>query len=1177
MAGATAALPVNEVMEHDSLHPSLCPTAFYKRSEPFATLDSPLLLVTSALTIILLLCTNFLAQTRNPHSSSLAKQQETTNLPTLSDVERELKGGEAHSYRINLASGQFLYALIEQKGIDVLVVLFGPDGQQLAQTDSPNDRWGTEPVLLVADRSGTYRVDVRSSSSKAPAALYQIRIIALHGATQTDTDHVVAQRAFEEAQKLLRQQTADAKRAAIEKDLQALPLFQAAGDTYRQALILQSIGKANEQLNEPRKALAYFAESLSQAQALGDRRLEASLETQIGGGYYVLGEPRKAVEHHDRALMLARQTRNHYQEASALNNIGMTYNDTGDWQEAVNHYLQALAAFQTLGNPRTEGITLNNIGEAYDALGEQQKAIDYLQQALLLLHGSGDKNAESYTLSNIGLAYRHSGDYQKALNCFNQARAIQTETGNRAQGAETLDLMGVTYAAMGQPEKALPFHQQAIQIHQSTGNQLREAIALSNLGTAYNLLGQPEKALENFNQALSIFRNIGAQNDEALALQGSARAQQSRGNLEEARKSIEESLTLIETVRARSGSQQLRASYLASKESAYEFYIDLLMKQHAKNPTQGFDAEALHASERARARSLTEMLNEAHADIRQGVDARLIEQEHNLGQTINAKAQRQIQLKAQKGNEQEIATLNKEVSELEDKYQQLQAAIRKSSPQYAALTQPQPLGLKEIQQQLDQDTVMLEYQLGDERSYVWVVTPNSLKTIELPKRDEIKKASRRVYDLLTARSLSKSLETAEQKQQRIAQADAHLSDATSDLSQMVLGPVASELGSKRLVIVADGALQYVPFGALTVPSGRAIHYRTESGSDRVKTPSARTAGQYRLAVAGGSVLITRGLGRPETHPPPRGGTDLLSHRDFLYSLGSDRGTDTKSGPPTTDYRPLIVDHVIISLPSASALAVQRRNLAGRKPAANAVAVIADPVFSTNDDRLKTNARAERRKQEQTDDIASTRIIEHLADGSGTLTIRRLQFTRQEADQILAVAPKTGNLKAIDFKANRATATSGELSKYRYVHFATHGYLDSERPDLSAVVLSLVDEQGKPQDGFLRAHEIYNLNLPAELVVLSACQTGLGKEIKGEGLVGLTRGFMYAGARRVLVSLWNVNDKATAELMQRFYRRMLKDNQSPASSLRAAQVEMWQQKQWQSPYYWAAFVLQGEWK
>jgi len=252
-------------------------------------------------------------------------------------------------------------------------------------------------------------------------------------------------------------------------------------------------------------------------------------------------------------------------------------------------------------------------------------------------------------------------------------------------------------------------------------------------------------------------------------------------------------------------------------------------------------------------------------------------------------------------------------------------------------------------------------------------------------------------------------------------------------------------------------------------------------------------------------------------------------------------------------------------------------MAGRKLAPKEVAVIADPVFSLSDERFKRRFRTAEQSRDQTDSSASTRIIEHLADDSANLVIRRLQFTREEADQILAVAPRAANLRAIDFKANRATATSGELSKYRYVHFATHGYLDSDRPDLSAVVLSLVDEQGNPQDGFLRAREIYNLNLPAELVVLSACQTGLGKEIKGEGLVGLTRGFMYAGARRVVVSLWNVNDKATAELMQRFYRKMLKDKQSPAASLRSAQIEMWQQKQWQSPYYWAPFVLQGEWK
>jgi len=208
---------------------------------------------------------------------------------------------------------------------------------------------------------------------------------------------------------------------------------------------------------------------------------------------------------------------------------------------------------------------------------------------------------------------------------------------------------------------------------------------------------------------------------------------------------------------------------------------------------------------------------------------------------------------------------------------------------------------------------------------------------------------------------------------------------------------------------------------------------------------------------------------------------------------------------------------------------------------------------------------------------STRIIEHLPGGpGGQLAIKRLPFTRQEADQILSVAPLGENLKALDFKANRATATGSELSNYRYVHFATHGYLDTTTPSLSAIVLSLVNEQGKAQDGFLRAHDIYNLHLPAELVVLSACETGLGKDVRGEGLDGITRGFMYAGARRVIVSLWNVNDKATAALMKRLYTEMLRENRTPAAALRAAQIEMLRLRQWQSPYYWAAFVMQGEW-
>jgi CHAT domain-containing protein len=277
---------------------------------------------------------------------------------------------------------------------------------------------------------------------------------------------------------------------------------------------------------------------------------------------------------------------------------------------------------------------------------------------------------------------------------------------------------------------------------------------------------------------------------------------------------------------------------------------------------------------------------------------------------------------------------------------------------------------------------------------------------------------------------------------------------------------------------------------------------------------------------------------------------------------------------------------VVSLPSASALAIQRTELAGRQLAPKMLAVIADPVFDRSDARFTAPA-TETSDKTQTQAIAlnSERTLEHLAEASDDksnittrrLVIPRLPFTRQEADQLLALTAKASSFRATDFQASRATVLDPALGHYRYVHFATHGFLDSERPGLSALVLSMVDAQGKPQDGFLRANDIYNLKLPAELVVLSACQTGLGKEIKGEGLVGLTRGFMYAGAARVVVSLWSVNDKATAELMTKFYEKMLKQGERPAAALRAAQVEMWKKKQWQSPYYWAAFTMQGEWR
>jgi CHAT domain-containing protein len=215
----------------------------------------------------------------------------------------------------------------------------------------------------------------------------------------------------------------------------------------------------------------------------------------------------------------------------------------------------------------------------------------------------------------------------------------------------------------------------------------------------------------------------------------------------------------------------------------------------------------------------------------------------------------------------------------------------------------------------------------------------------------------------------------------------------------------------------------------------------------------------------------------------------------------------------------------------------------------------------------------------TNSITST--VEMVARETGATRdgerLARLTYSRAEAEAITGFLPVDRVKKALDFDANRALVNSGELSQYRYVHFATHGLLDSKHPELTSIVLSLVDQNGNPQDGFLRAHDVYNLNLPADLVVLSACETGLGKEVRGEGLIGLTRGFMYAGAQRVMVSLWSLKDESTSQLMSSFYRGMLKEGKRAPEALRAAQLEMLKQSRWQAPHYWAPFVLQGEWR
>ncbi|MEG3844373.1 CHAT domain-containing protein, partial [Microcoleus sp. herbarium14] len=272
--------------------------------------------------------------------------------------------------------------------------------------------------------------------------------------------------------------------------------------------------------------------------------------------------------------------------------------------------------------------------------------------------------------------------------------------------------------------------------------------------------------------------------------------------------------------------------------------------------------------------------------------------------------------------------------------------------------------------------------------------------------------------------------------------------------------------------------------------------------------------------------------------------------------------------------PLIAQHEIITLPSASTLAILRQNYGDRKPPSQTLAVLADPVFTPDDERVKGKLTQETTEKLEANNLGLNRALR--SSDMGGLP-KRLPFTRQEAQTILSLVPSASSSQKLDFDASLTTATDGSLANYQIVHFATHGIANTENPELSGILMSMVDTQGKIVNGFLRLRDIFNLKLSANLVVLSACQSGIGQKVKGEGIVGLTRGFMYAGAQRVAVSLWYVDDEGTAVLMQKFYQKMLQQKLAPAAALRAAQMEMMESKEWKSPYYWAAFTLQGEWK
>jgi CHAT domain-containing protein len=663
----------------------------------------------------------------------------------------------------------------------------------------------------------------------------------------------------------------------------------------------------------------------------------------------------------------------------------------------------------------------------------------------------------------VALTHYQAGDRVRAEQAIERALGAYAKAEDRTLEASALGTYGKMRQGNGDPHGAIDLFSRAYPaLHDARSAE--EAGVLSAWAEAQVTIGETASALEKLDRALALYRLLTDRVGEAQAEYVRALALQKDGRTVEAADAASAATALVESTRGSIVNTDFRVSYFSKERSYFDLQVDLL-QQH------GSTAAAFEASERARARSLLDGLAGSAARIEKGVEPALLTRQRQVRTALTAKEHYRAQIVGADGeNGPRVAAADREIARLIDESDSVDGEIRAKSPEYWALKAPAPIRLADVQQTLlDPWTSLVEYHLGAAHSYVWVISRASIAVHELPPSARIETLARRYHELLS-RDVDGLDQAAREKLRTEIAAQGRL------LAAVVWKPVENGVQSARLLIVADGALQYVPFAALP-------------------------------------------------------------------SLGG----------------PVLAKHELVYLPSASVLQTIRRT-SRPIPANVTAAVFADPVFSKNDPRMAS----------ERDSAAPART--RAADGG---SYGRLRFSRREAEAIRSVLPKA--FEALDFDAAKNTIETRDLRTFSILHFATHGSLNTAHPELSGLVLSLVDRGGKPVDGFLRLHDIYNLNLDADLVVLSACRTALGKEVYGEGLIGLTRGFMYAGASRVVSSVWNVDDRASALLMSRFYEQMLTGHLAPAAALRRAQLSLLAEPRWSDPHYWAAFGLQGEWK
>jgi CHAT domain-containing protein len=1061
--------------------------------------------------------------------------------------------------RLTLPAGTYVRLAILSAPMDLAVREVGPEGQPLEEVELASG--SAEPTRLswVTAVAGEYRWTVEPSGPQALAGSYAIALDEERQAGPCDAARGRVERAVVGAQWEMSRpgdQAPEGRRARALVE-PVLPDATEAGEREGVLAVLVEMARSARRQGSA-DAASLLNRSLDLARGIDDRLAEArALEEQVQ-----LGSAASALDSLRAVIEKRRQFDDEAGQAAALYLMGYYYHLQGDFAHALESYRRCLDLQWRSQDRGGLPWTLCEIGLSHGKLGDADRARDYLDLCFELGQEVGNAKAQAYSLGAGARLDIDVGELQAAYRQYTDLRKLLPTLSSGVLPAQALDGLATVLLYLGEPERArqafveafrefevlddpagrahallgigwsleaegsapraLEYFEQALEISRAKGLRSYEAWALYTLGRAHRKRGQPLQAIPQLETALSLqiadsavsqaqtevelgnSYGLVARMDaarsafqrairlsgraplvEASALAGLARIERDGGDLGAARSAINRALAITEKIRLGVIRPDQRVSFLASRRAYYEFYVDLLMRFDRLRPGAGFDTEAVAASEQARARSLLDLLVAGRTSMRQGIPVELEREKLAIGERI-VHLQALLSSESLSLPDDEAQRVERDLSRAEEEEKDLDAAIQRDQPGATARRQPRSLSLREIQELLDEHTALLEYFLGEDGSYLFVVTRQGLSAHSLPRRRDLAALVDRVSSAVSKYSRLRAQ---------------YLARDAYGLYRALISPAAAEIrGKSHLILAPDEFLHSLSFEVLLTGPVPDAGARTRDWPFLIRERSV----SYVPSAGVMAQLLTE---RPRNEASPEPGKLFVGFGDPGETPARDRNAAIVSGV-------------------TGICASPGERQAGRR-----------------------TARA--------------------ADGAGP---QALPGARDEVCRIARLFPAD---QAAVFTGPDATEenvkTSPLVASARNLHFAVHGFLDESHPDRSG--LQLARGSSSVEDGLLRVREISNLDLHADLVVLSACQSGMGRVISGEGLIGMSRAFLYAGAGSIVVSLWKVDDEATSDLMVSFYSQ-LRAVGDKSEALRRAKLELIDQSRYSHPYFWAAFILVG---